>query len=151
MYHGILTAAKNNYEDKKLELIGRFYGNIIFIDWLEPYFFHILLSTLNNLNYKQLCILAVIGLHEDFEKQLKSLEDLQGRDNWYETRLIQNELSNMIATGLLEPHNTALMTYVGHRHLNNCRLGLVGELLFKICELDVIDKEDLEDIVNKFI
>ncbi len=150
LYNGILVTAKNNYEDKKLEILGRFYGNSIFQKDLEPHLIHFLLSTLQSLNFKQICILALVGQHEKYFTSLTELEELKKRDNWYELFLIQNELSNMILNGLLIPHNDAMLTHINSRHLNKTRLSTVGEMLYTICELQIIDEEDLDDIINFF-
>lgn len=150
LYHGILNAAKNNYEDKKLEFIGRFYGNIIFASDIEPQLSHFLLSTLKSLNYKQICILSIVGQPEKYLKDLTSIDELAKRQNWYETYIVQNELSNMMLNGLLIPHNEALLTHVGKRHLDKCRLSTIGQLLFAISEFDKVDENDLTDLVKFF-
>jgi len=150
LYLGVLNTAKNNYEDKKLEFIGNFYGNIIFVADIEPQLSHFLLSIIKGLNYKQMCILSIIGQPDKYLKDLTSPEELSKRENWHQTYIIQNELANMMLSGLLIPHNDALLTYVGKRHLDKCRLSAVGQLIFTIADLDKVDENDMLDLIKYF-
>lgn len=150
LYNGILVSAKNNYEDKKLEILGRFYGEAIFHNDLEPYLVHFLLSILNNLNYKQLCIISVIGQYEKYFTGFKDLEALKRQENWYAIRIVQNELSNLILTGLLQPLNDVMVKPVSERHIRRTQLSPIGEMLFNISDLKIIDENDLLDILRLF-
>lgn len=150
LYEGVLITAKNNYEDKKLEHIAYFYANIIYTADIEPQLSHLLLSTLQSLNFKQLSILSIAGQQEKYTKNLAGLEEINKRHDWYQTRIIQNEISNLMQNGLLHPVNDALITHVSSRHLNKCKLSPVGEILFNLAELNKMDKDDISDILKFF-
>lgn len=117
---------------------------------LQPYFTHLLLSKLNNLNYKQLCILSLIGQHKEYFKSFEIIEVLIKRDNWYELQILQYEIANLMASGIIRPKNDPLLIPVSERHIKNTEMSLVGEFLFNSCDLDLIEKEDLLDILKYF-
>lgn len=150
LYEGILTFAKNNYEDKKLEFLGKFYGNLVFDLHVSPSLYGLLMTKLNALNYQQLCVLSIVGQHEKYIKGLASSDELYEKKNWYETYMIQNTLNALIIDNVLIPHESVLMTNIKERHLNNCRLSTFGDLLFNLADLEGIDTEDLEEILALF-
>lgn len=67
LFEGILLAAKQEHEQKKLSYIARFYSNLVFKAYFQPAEANHLLSIAESLTYQQFCILALIAKRDEFE------------------------------------------------------------------------------------
>lgn len=56
-----LIKARDAYEERKVRYIGAFYANLIFTDYVSSSTAHLLLKQLEQLSYRQLCLIALIG------------------------------------------------------------------------------------------
>ncbi|WP_176393903.1 hypothetical protein [Pseudomonas putida] len=66
IFEGVLLAAKQEHERKKLEYIARFFTNLVFKPDFQPAEANHLLAIAETLTYQQFCILAVIANRELF-------------------------------------------------------------------------------------
>lgn len=61
LLEGVLLKARDEYEEKKLDYIGRFYGNLVFTSNISAPVASFLLKTLERLTYRQMSMLALIS------------------------------------------------------------------------------------------
>ncbi|MCE0968911.1 hypothetical protein [Pseudomonas sp. NMI4491_12] len=66
LFEGVLLAAKQEHERKKLEYIARFFTNLVFKPDFQPAEANHLLAIAETLTYQQFCILAVVANREKF-------------------------------------------------------------------------------------
>ena len=67
LLEGVLLKARDSFEEKKIRHMGLFYANLVFSDYVSPQSAHFLLRALEQLTYRQLCLIALIGAKESLD------------------------------------------------------------------------------------
>lgn len=101
---GVLQKCKNEHEEKKLKHLGITYANVAFLPEISVFGANWLLQVAQELTYRQLCILAIVGQKgvkgaswgprdgdPAFEMEYKRLEDYFARDNSRDAIKLFNE------------------------------------------------------------
>ncbi|RRV08721.1 hypothetical protein EGJ22_21345 [Pseudomonas sp. p99-361] len=66
IFEGVLLAAKQEHERKKLEYVARFFTNLVFTPDFQPAEANHLIAIAETLTYQQFCILAVVANRDAF-------------------------------------------------------------------------------------
>jgi hypothetical protein len=75
LLEGVLLKARDEYEEKKLPYLGRFYANLVFTPTVSPATATLLIKTLERLTFRQLVLLALILKEGQFDvEHLRSQE-----------------------------------------------------------------------------
>lgn len=153
LYEGMLLTARNSYEDKKLPLIANLIATAPFTSTLVDNLVQALI-TAEQLSYRQLCVLGVIGLNE--WGNIFKLRDkpLQGK-NYTDEKVvgIYQDLNYLIALGIIgqvlaEGAIPAISSGAQLIAPANLVLLYPGKLLFNAMNLDTVDKKDFDEIVE---
>lgn len=151
LYEGILISAQREYEERKLELLGKMYANIAFDKSITRQIANALIKISTELTYQELKIIKVIGC-----LQLASEHGLDPRIN--EPYNTIKGLSNVtIASDI---HSLYVRSIVHSSDvifdaatINPSKITLVGygALLFKLMELDKSEIDDTELEIIRFM
>lgn len=155
LFEGVLLKAKDMYEAKKLPFIANLFARAPFTNTPIENMNQTLIHA-EQLSYRQLCVLSIIGLNE-WDKKL-SLSDkpfMHEKKKMYEEKAegIYQDILSMIQLGLIGQitPNTKAVQYintVGYIVPKELVLFYPGRLLFNGLQLDYIDEADRELIID---
>lgn len=153
LYEGMLLAARESYEEKKLPLIANLIATAPFTSTPVDNLVQTLI-TAEQLSYRQLCILGVIGQNE--WGNIFKLRDkpLQGK-NYTDEKVvgIYQDLNYLTALGIIGQvlaEGTGPAISSGAQLIAPASLVLLypGRLLFNAMRLDTVDKREFDEIVK---
>lgn len=156
LFEGALLKAKNTYETKKLPLIANLFAKAPFTNTPLENMNQTLIHA-EQLSYRQLCILSIIGENE-FDKKLGLSDkpymhesDTKKYDEMSEG--IYQDILSMIQLGILyQPAGRAeggmYINFSGYVVPNNLVFSYPGRLLYNGLELDQIPQADKEIIIT---
>ncbi len=155
LFEGLLLKARESYEEKKIPLLGNLFATTPFTNTpIEN--INQTLITAEQLSYRQLCILAVIGQNE-WNGALKLSErpiKEEYKDKFSEnTWGIYHDIFLMVALGIVvqmykDSQTIDPLLAIGKIIPNNLKLHYPGRLLFNGMRLDTIDKRDTNQVIN---
>lgn len=61
LLEAVLVKARDSYEERKVRYLGLFYSNLVFADYVSSQTAHYLLKQFEQLSYRQLCLIALVG------------------------------------------------------------------------------------------
>lgn len=156
LFEGTLLKARESYEEKKIPLLGNLFATAPFtsspIENINQ-----TLITAEQLSYRQLCILSVIGQNEMSRGSLNLSKEAIRDDNQKvfneKVEGIYYDIYSLILMGLMvqmrgEGDEMKALFSEGDITPQYVRLRYPGRLLFDSMKLDTIDKKDFEDIVT---
>lgn len=153
LYEGMLLTARESYEERKLPLIANLIATAPFTNTPVENLIQTLI-TAEQLSYRQLCIIGVIGQNE-WENIFKLREEpLQGKHYTDEKIMgIYQDLNYLVALGILgqvlaEGAGPAISSGAELIAPVNLVLLYPGKLLFNAMNLDTVDKKDFDEIVK---
>ena len=156
LFEGALLKAKESYEEKKLPLIGYLIANSLFTNTPITNNIQSLIYA-EQLSYRQLCIIAVIGQNEwqGFHKLTDKPLYKQDRKNLFDEEIegIYSDLNHLLALGIIGqelspgagPTIPSGMFFIAPALL---KLQYAGRLLHNGMMLDSINKKDIIKIVQ---
>ena len=154
LYEGILIKAKNEFELRKLELIGNIYANSLFDENLNPHDSNHFLNLTDNLSYRKLCVLSYYSRKNDFPGVIL----LPNPFLWYEdanfsisTISISQDLFELREQGLLNmgAQNNFMAGDRSHITPKDLLLSPIGQLYSKTTDLKNVDDEDVLPIMKE--
>ncbi len=74
LFEGILLKCKNEYEEKKIKYVTRIYENVAFDTTIKPELANQVLNTAQQLSYRQLVLLALVGQNLDNKFHLRETD-----------------------------------------------------------------------------
>lgn len=149
LFEGILIKAKNEAEEKKIKHIGAIFGNAIFVEDISPDDVNHLLSLVDRLTYRKMCVMAFYNRIQD----LNSRDIMDDSFSWYPniklqltTRATLQDILELDGLGIMDLN---LLT-PSHIHLMPRRhtLSELGKKYYQLMSLDEIDISDIEPIIN---
>jgi hypothetical protein len=159
LFEGVLQKSKNEHEEKKIRMLGSFFASIAFDPSVSVGEANHLLRVVENLTYRQLCVLAILSAKSRLPgtrfrtTYYSSIEGSLTNDN---VSLLQ-EVFDMYTYGLLAQHNEERTDHIILNHWNNLAPDLLqltssGERLTALLGLEVgVPGKDLQDIVSCFV
>mgnify|MGYP007101914403 CR=1 FL=1 len=151
IYEGILLASQKEYEERKIELLGRLFANIAYDSNISRPIANALIKEASELTYRQLMIIKDVGILQiaaatglDSRRQNNSGE-VSGLTNvsiasdivtLYHKTLVQSSSVILDAANI----NPAVLTLVGN-----------GALLFDLMELQRTEIDDSEKEIMEFL
>ena len=153
---GALLVARDSYEEKKMPLLANLVAVSMFTNTPEVNQVQALKNA-EQLSYRQLCILAVIGRNQWYgklglnDKSYKGKYEPLPRDE--ERDGVYFDVLSLINDGFLVQMEADNHHIIGHLVLANIipsrlRLYYPGKLLFNGMQLDNVEKKDFNHIVN---
>lgn len=161
LFEGTLLAAKDAYEEKKIPLLANLFASAPFSQTPINNLVQALISA-EQLSYRQLCVLSVIGTENNWGK-LSTLADKplfhgsssRGLSSYPlpETQGIYEDLNNLMVLGIIgqvfsEDAGPAVASGSALISPSKLRLMYPGLLLYDAMQLESIDKKDYQEIVD---
>lgn len=149
---GVLFAAQREHEEKKIKYYGNLYANLSFKNYqnLGKGEANALLRSAQNLSYRELCILAMIGgkmigVYDSNKFRQVSYRNEQKLND--KLVILLHEIYSLYNQGMINNGGEAAL---GLSDLNPSKLNIqgVGADLFNIMELLYIPKEDYSKELN---
>lgn len=138
LFEGVLIKARDEYEDKKIQYLGRFFANLVFAQDVSSSVASLLIKTFDRLTYRQLVLLALIHRHGVIDFQ-----NLRGQSHPVpELEALKREEmdlhdSNFGAVGLVH----GIGSYED-------KLNSLGTILVELGEINRISGGETEEILN---
>ena len=137
---GVTTKLQKEWELKKLVLYGNFLGNISFEKNIDFNYATVLLRLVEDLSYRQLCLIAVISRCGTPEIDLSSIES-----NFKDDFLI-HKFNYPLYSDLVDLYNMSILKplppFKLSATLGNSVLSDIGEKLYRLMNLNEIEKGD---------
>lgn len=165
VFEGVLLAAQQEHEEKKLSFYGNLLANVAFDYTINREQANLLTKEGQSLSYRQLCVLALVAAKQLFEgeRRISELKPISGigqqafnlkQESYENTGGVPNmnvaallheifdlHARNLASTGVDMPGSTYIEP-------SNLRLALVGYNLYRLMELWGIDKDDAEEVAS---
>lgn len=138
LFEGVLIKARDEYEEEKVQYLGRFFANLVFAQDVSGSVASLLIKTFDRLTYRQLVLLALIHRHGVIDFQ-----DLRGQSHPVpELEALKREEmdlhdSNFGAVGLVH----GIGAYED-------KLNSLGTILVELGELNRIPEGETVEILN---
>ena len=154
LYEGTLIKAKNEFEEKKIELISSVFANSIFTNDLNPHDANHILNLVATLSYRKLCIIAFYHRRQEFSQ----ISLLPKPFLWYEdasfslgTMITSQDIFELREQGILDAGSGNNLMAPDKTHLtpNEMQISPIGELYTRIIDFKDIDQEDIVQIVTE--
>lgn len=151
LYESVLLRAKNESQEKKIKHIGAIFGNSVFVEEISPEDIFHLLSAVENLTYRKLCIISMYGkiksITPKYDLMVDSFLWYKNVDFSLSTRATLQDIFELGNQGIVD-FNSLLASE--HIHLNpgKFKLTKLGEKYFELMDLDSIAESELIDIIN---
>ena len=156
IFEGTLRKAKEEHEEKKLKLLGNFFHNVSFSPGITVAEANYYLSLIDNLTYRQLCVLGILKLKPFITKSLSL------RDNDYRTNnsnlpaelvTLLQEIYSMHSQGLMVVKSSSGGGYealLGWHDIgpNRMQLGALGERLASLLGVMNMERDSLYHVAN---
>lgn len=157
LFEGTLLAAKDSYEEKKIPLFANLFATAPFTNTPINNMVQTLIMA-EQLSYRELCIVSVIGWNEWnklsklTDKPLYSIKDRELPDE--NTQGIYEDINHLLVLGIIgqvfDKKAGVVAVASGSQFIAPANLILLypGKLLFNGMQLDFVDKKDFTDIVD---
>lgn len=154
LFEGTLLAAKDTYEEKKIPFIAQMFATAPFTNTPIENMVQSLI-TAEQLSYRQLCVLSVIGKNQwDNALNLGKKPFLSDKKKRLDEKIegIYQDINYLLTLGIIgqileKGAEPAIVSGVGFVAPANLVLLYPGRLLFNSMLLDFIDKKDTEEII----
>lgn len=151
---GILLKARDDYEEKKLSLLGALYANIAFSKAVSAPYAHQLIKLLGELTYRQTVIMAVA--YEQTEKGIAIFKDVEFRSNNDAKSMLTSESVSLLTEamdiyqkGLANDSGGEAWLGLSDVNLGRLRLQGTGAMLAQMAAFSLlIPKADKAEIIN---
>lgn len=149
LLEGTFLAARDSYEERKIELLARFYANAVFERHLDAAHLNHLLSLAKGLTYRQLTIAAVLGDG--------NLATVRSRDFRNEQTLphpvigLLFEIYQMIGLDLVVSSTGNYMLGVADINPSQLRLQGDGAHLYNLMHLAAVDEAEKRFFFDMFL
>lgn len=149
LLEGAFLASRNAYEERKVELLARFYANIVFQHDVDSAHANYVLTLANNLTYRQLVLIGIIGsrLRSDTVRDGDFREE--GRLNQLQVG-VMFEIYQLVTLDLVCSVDAAYI--LGVADINPTRLSLQGTgiQIYNLLRPDMVDAEDQQFFFDAF-
>lgn len=151
---GVTTKLQREWELKKLIFYGNFLGNISFEESIDFDYATVLLKLIDNLSYRQLCLIAVFKRCGTPEIDLSSIGGLFKEREWNNKfdYALYSDLVDLSAQSILQP----IPPFSLGDTLGNSILSDIGDKLYSLMNLNELEERDynvvkhsMEDILNR--
>lgn len=152
LLEGTLLAARDAYEERKVELLARFYANVAFDNSLDTGTLLHLLSLAKSLTYRQLVILGIVGLHQ-LAGMAPNVSDSDFRDGGELSLATVGalfEIYEVVTLNLISSKSGAYILGAADINPAGLRIQGAGANLFNLLELHLVPQEDKEFFFEVF-
>lgn len=154
LYEGTLIKAKNEFEEKKIELISSVFANSIFTDNINPHDANHILNLVAALSYRKLCIIAFYKRRKEFTQvKLLSKPFVYYSDASFSlgTMIISQDVFELREQGILDAGQGNNLLAIDKTHLtpSEIEISAIGELYAQIIDFNDIDREDIMQIMTE--
>ncbi len=151
IYEGVLLASQKEYEERKIEFLGRLFGNIAFDSNITRPIANALVKEASDLTYQQLKIIKAVGaLHLAAKNGLDARRVNDSNELFGITNIsIASDIVELYHKTII--HSSSVILDV--TSINPAELTLVGRgaLLFNLMELEKTEIDDVETEVMNFL
>jgi hypothetical protein len=155
IFEGVLQKSKSEYEEKKLKFLGKFFANLAFAPAVTLGEANHYLNILDNLTYRQICILALIAMKEKsgsiFTLRKNNYVGIGGID--FESVSLLQEILVLNGYGLVlckNPDDLTYMALLSWHYIvpDNLVLSDMGRRLVVLSEVLTLDVKDLNQMIR---
>jgi hypothetical protein len=138
IFEGVLQRCKNEYEEKKQRFIENIFINITFRPDVSPQAAYSLLSLIDRLTYRQICLLALIGRAFEFNLDQNSVRfQLQSSSQQHlQAMFLKQELADLDRMGFFDDQRGDATAY----------LSGMGRIAFELLGLSDVPFEDVREV-----
>jgi hypothetical protein len=151
LYEGVLIKARNEAQEKKIKHIGAIFGNSIFIKDITSEDINHLLSVVDSLTFRKLCIISLYGKkNELFDKYNLMIKPYTSYPNIIlslSTIAILQDILELGNLGIIEM-NGLLVTKNTHLSPGIFTLSDLGQKYYELMSLNEIDFKELKHIIE---
>lgn len=149
LLEGVLQAAVDAYEQRKVERLGELYAFIAFNPDITPAHANQLLELAGRLTYRHLLCLGFFGQEEDFRSNLPEWEP-SGLFSRAETHLVF-VLQDLAREGLIVRDDNKLISSFSDINPRRLKAVLNGKVLYDGMSLGTADEEDIKELQLAFL
>ncbi len=136
---GVLLAAQREHQERKVKFYGNLLANIVFRPDIDRDLANALISQVERMSYRQICILSLLVRKDEFDLPGHTYGLVQSRSKLLSILTDIYELAHQGVLGIdpIDPPGTVFPIHP---------MPETGKLLFDLMELKDIDKAELEQI-----
>jgi len=144
-----LLMAKITTDERKLIYLGNLYANILFEPKLQSDEIYYLLKVAKNLLFKELCFIALFAQRELYPLREGNYRDYTGFPLKREFLLTLEEVKQLEDKHLVDCEGVAVIGITDLKP-SQIKLTSTGNILYRLMELDKIDRTELE-VIQKIL
>lgn len=138
LFEGVLLKARDEYEEKKLLYLGRFYANLVFSPTISPATAALLIKMLERLTFRQLILLSLLLKKGQLDvENLRSQEHLDAELEALKREEMDLHASDLGSMGLIR----GAAPFVDE-------LSPLGAMLASLAELDIVPDVEIEQVIE---
>lgn len=149
LLEGAFLASRNAYEERKVELLARFYANIVFQPDVDSAHANYVLTLTNSLTYRQLVLIGIIGSRLRFDTVRNGDFRGEGRLNPLQVG-VMFEIYQLVTLDLVCSVDAGYM--LGVADINPTKLSLqgTGAQIYNLIRPDMVDADDQQFFFEAF-
>jgi hypothetical protein len=151
LYEGVLIKARNEAQEKKIKHIGAIFGNSVFVKDISSEDVNHLLSVVDSLTFRKLCIISLYGKKNELFDKYNIMIDAY---IWYpdiifplSTIAVLQDILELGNLGIIDL-NSMLATINTHLTPAKFKLTELGQKYFELMSLHEINLEELNNIIE---
>lgn len=153
IFEGVLQKSKSEYEEKKLKFLGKFFANLAFAPTISLGEANHYLNILDDLTYRQICILALIAMKSGLVITLRKNNYIGIGGIDFESVSLLQEIFVLNSYGLVlckNPGDSNYMALLSWHYIipDNLVLSDMGKRLVALSEILTLDVKDLNQMVG---
>lgn len=153
LFEGVLIKCKEEYQEKKIQYVTKIFEKTIFDKNISPETANQILSIAEKYTYRKICIISFFNRKEDFNTSLLMKEPY----SWYENatytltlEILKQDIFELANDGILDQNGFATFTKEDIIPFDY-KLTTIGETIFKMMDLHLIPRLEIESIYNELI
>jgi len=145
LFEGILLKCKNEYEEKKIKYVSNIYGNVVFDESVNPENVNQILFIAQQLTYRQLLILALIGQNK--ENKFDLLDSEMGYRSTPELLIperefVLNDFFVLVRLFLIERKDNGALVGISDVAAGLMGLTSIGKETFRLMNLETVPEAE---------
>lgn len=148
IFEGLLISAKKDHEEKKLPYYGNLMANILFTSDIDKFQANLLIRVFEELSYRQLCVLALIGHKDEFKLREDSYRsEGPAPPLGYKLISLLQEIKELNSRDLVAMSGNVMLSIPA---INPAELAIqgTGGAIYEFAELDDLCRKDYDELNN---
>lgn len=147
---GVFTKARIQYEEKKIRYLANIYVNTAFISRISPDDANQILSLVDNLTYRKMCVLSIQAAREQHQLYAGDLRTIDVDVTTLSTGLTfaLHEYLELFKLGLIEHEDDTTLLDISDVDLSSMKLSKIGQVCYDLLGLYDIPVEDCQQLLT---